>query len=353
MFEPPCCPYPECEYHLEPAERFYLRHGSYRPKCRPWPVPRFRCLGCGRTYSRQTFRADYCDHRPDLNARLYDYLTSGVGLRQSARKLKLSLSCTQLKFRKICRHLRGLNANIRGPLLEGSIFQLDEFETYEGRRNTRPLTVPVLIERDSRFVVWCESAPIRPRGKMTPARIRAIEADEARFGPREDRSHEAIARTLARGRELVGKVWEVRLETDEKTAYGPLARQAFEGKTLLHETTSSKLARMTWNPLFPINHTEAIMRDLMGRLRRESWLVSKMGKYLDLALQMWMTDRNLVKRRFNFDPASPAETLGFTSRRWTVQEVLGWRQDWGERSVHPLARGRVRTVAEERVRGAA
>jgi hypothetical protein len=75
------------------------------------------------------------------------------------------LRCTELKFRKIARHLRRLNLNLRGPLPEDSSFQLDEFESYEGRRNTRPLSIPVLIETKSRFLVWAEAAPIRPEAR--------------------------------------------------------------------------------------------------------------------------------------------------------------------------------------------
>ena len=33
-------------------------------------------------------------------------------------------------------------------------------------------------------MVWAESAPIRPRGKMTAARKAAVEADERRYGRR-------------------------------------------------------------------------------------------------------------------------------------------------------------------------
>jgi len=62
---------------------------------------------------RQTFRMDYRDHRPDLNALLCQSLVSGVGLRQTSRNLRLSLRCTELKFRKIARHLRRLNLNLR------------------------------------------------------------------------------------------------------------------------------------------------------------------------------------------------------------------------------------------------
>ena len=95
---------------------------------------------------------------------------------------------------------------------------------------------------------------------------------------------------------------------------------------------------MTWNPLFAINHTEAMARDLSGRLRRESWLVSKQRRYLDIALHVFIAYRNLVRRRFNHDVASPAQVVGWLPRRLKVAEVLSGRQDHGPLSVHPLAR---------------
>ena len=338
MFHPPRCPYRACAFHHNPRPDAFHRHGQYHALCRAHPIPRFRCTGCSRTFSRQTFRADYRDHRPDLNPRVFQSLASGMGLRQCARNLGLSLRCCELKFRKIARHLRRLNLNLRGPLPERSSFQLDEFETFEGRRNTRPLTMPVLIERDSRFVVWAESAPIRPRGKMTPARRRALEADEKGFGRRRDASHWSLRRTLRRGSQMASSLSRVLLETDRKTIYAKLAREAFGRDRLVHQTTSSRAPRTSFNPLFAINQTEAIGRDLMGRLRRQSWLVSKKRRYLDLALQLFASYRNYVRRRFNWEACSPAQKLGFVPRRVSESELLSWRQDWGRASIHPLAR---------------
>jgi len=337
VFTPPRCPYQTCPQHLRPDPGDLRPHGHYRAKCRPHPIPRFRCVACLRTFSRQTFRMDYRDHRPDLNVRLFQSLASGIGLRQSSRNLRLSFRCTELKFRKIARHLRRLNLNLRKSLRSDACFQLDEFETYEGRRNTRPLSVPVLIETKTRFIVWAESATIRPRGKMTPARRRAMADDEKRFGKRRDRSRRSLRRTLRRGADLAREAGPLLLETDQKSSYAVLAAEAFGSRSLVHLRTSGKLARTSANPLFPINHTEAMARDLMGRLRRESWLVSKKRRYLDLGLQIFMAYRNLVRLRFNFDLASPAQMLGFAPRRLEETEVLGWRQDWASLSIHPLA----------------
>ena len=349
MFTPPFCPYRTCSQHRNPTRRFYLKSGVYHAKCRAHPVPRFRCSSCRRTFSRQTFRADYRDHKPHLNSALFDLLSSGVGLRQAARKLGLSRRCTELKFRKIARHLRRLNLRLRERLGGKRRFHLDEFESYEGQRNTRPVTIPMLIESDTRYIVWAESAPIRPGGKMTPKRLDAIARAEARYGPRRTLSSRAVRRTLARGVAFIEPEASVILRTDKKSTYPRLARNAFGADRTTHLRTDSKLERTIWNPLFPINHEEALARDLMGRLRRESWLVSKKRRYLDLALHLHIAYRNLVRRRFNTDEESPAQLLGFTPRRLTSREVLSWSQVWGARSPHPLTGGGPR---ETRLRAA-
>ena len=96
MFTPPRCPNVRCPMHAAPVPDFFTPNGCYQPKCRPRPVPRFRCRHCRKGFSRQTFRADYRDHRPDLNAPLFALLCAGVGLRQSSRMLGLALRCTEL-----------------------------------------------------------------------------------------------------------------------------------------------------------------------------------------------------------------------------------------------------------------
>ena len=281
---------------------------------------------------------DYRDHRPDLNTMLFVLLASGLGLRQTARVLGFSRTCTMLKFRKIARHLRGLNRNLRGPLSARSTLQLDEFETYEGRRNTRPLTVPVLIERESRFVI---GGGIRPNSATwdddrRPERERSPRTSSV-MARRKDESRRAIRAVLSSGAALCRGLRSVVFQSDEKLTYPSLAERAFGARRLLHETTNSKVPRWTWNPLFPINHTEAMLRDLMGRLRRDSWLVSKKAWCLDLHLQLFMSYRNYMRRRFNYDRKTPAQILGFVDRPLSAGQLLSWRQDWGLRSIHPLA----------------
>lgn len=282
-------------------------------------------------------------------------LSSGIGFRQTHRIVALTRRNTTMKFRKLARHLTHFNLSLAdAPQTDEVSLQFDELETYETRRSTRPLTLPVLIEKNSRFFIGAASAPIRPSGKFSDARKRAIAEDEARFGPRKDGSKPVLKAVLKLGRKFSRNARTVILATDCKTTYPKFAKAAFKGKRLVHHQTLSTLPRTTFNPLFPINHVEATLRDLMGRLRRESWLASKKGRYLDLHLQAYMAYRNFSRARFNRDTKTPAEILGFTDRALSLGQLLSWRQDWGaERSPHPLSNNGDRTVPEYQTRRAA
>lgn len=334
-FHPPRCPYETCSQHTDPRARFWTRHGHYKPKCRRWPVPRFRCRTCLRTFSRQTFRHDYRDKRPHCNVSLFWSLIGSSGLRQAGRAFDLGVGAVQRKFRKIARTCRLLHRNLCTALPSGRTFLLDEEETYE-KASIRPLTMPVVIEKETYFVVATMAGPIRRLAAPGTARRFRQERDEARHGPRRDRSRMCVGATLrALGGLLRGG--ELTLLTDEKASYRTLGAEVF-GEAVHHVTTSSLMARREFNPLFPINLTLGMTRDNCGRLRRKSWLVTEKRRCLQLHLHMFTAYRNYVRRRHNDDrkDETPAALLGLLPRRLKVREVLAWRQDWGARSIHPI-----------------
>jgi transposase-like protein len=350
MFRPPHCPNPACVAHDQPEGRFFTKAGSFKPKCRPWPVPRFLCKHCGKSFSRQTFRADYRDHRPDLNADVVSWLASGCGLRQTARELGIWRRNLELKARKIARHLWELHENLSDEFRGDVVFQLDEMETFEGCRSTRPLTLPVLIEQESMFIVDARCAPIRPSGKMTPKRRAAIAREEARRGRRPNRSNECVGKVLAAAARRCAEAESITFCTDRKRTYPRLIREAFAGQRPTHLRVSSKRPRDTSNPLFRINLMNAIARDLCGRLRRRSWLVSKEGRYLELQLGILIAYRNYHRPRFNKDTDTPAMLVGFVPDRLSRTALLSWRQDRGpDHSLHPLSHW-FETVSEFRRR---
>ncbi|MEM6571109.1 MAG: hypothetical protein AAF957_22045 [Planctomycetota bacterium] len=353
MFTPPRCPNLACSQFTNPSPGFYTHKGAYRVRCRPHPIPRFQCKACGRSFSRQTFRSDYRDHKPYLNAAVLEHLCDGLGFRKTARKVGLTRRCLELKARKHSRTAALLDDNLKQRIaacqpggMDGVLrVHFDEFETYETRRNTRPITIAVAIESTTRLHYAAVAAPIRPRGKMTESRLAAIEREEALYGPRRNRSRAACRIALGKAAKLHPEAEVVLLYTDEKSTYPKIANRVFEGRTLLHSQTPSVLPRTVKNPLFPVNHEEACLRDWMGRLRRESWLVSKKRKHLGLHLRLWSAWRNWVKPRFNRDKETPAQIRGSAPKTLTFGDLAGWRQDWGQRSPSPFDTGR-RAIGE-------
>jgi transposase-like protein len=343
-FVPPRCPNTSCPKHEQPTPGFCRPRGFYVPKCRPEGVPRFRCSTCRRGFSRQTFRHDYRDHRPDVNTTLFLLLASGVGLRQSARVLEVNPRSVQDKQRKMASMFELLHGNLCPKLPPGRSYLLDEEETYEGA-SIRPLTMPVLIEKETWFVVATAVGSIRRLAKAGSVRRARQERDE-QGTPRPDQSSQCVRQVLDA---LARKVAEgsVLLHTDQKASYGTIASSVF-GDRLVHETTAGTLVRSTHNPLFSINTTLAMTRDNCGRLRRKSWLVTKKAERLQNHLLLFTIYRNYVRRRFNRDQETdtPAKFLGLLPRNLHRQEVLAWRQDWGDLSIHPMSSRGSHTVRQ-------
>jgi transposase-like protein len=348
--------------HAAPVAGFYIRRGFYSSSVKAHPIPRFRCRHCNRGFSRQTFRHDYRDKKPYLNVQVVELLCSGVGYRQSARIVRMTRRNLLNKARKIQRTVRALDTNLLrrageieqvSPRRETVRIQFDEFETYEMCRNTMPLSVPTAVESVSRLILGAIAAPIRPRGKMTEGRLARIQRHQEAYGARVDRSGDACREVLGRAATLRSKSGRVVVDSDCKTTYPGFLKEVFRGRGLSHITTPGSDPRDGKSPLAAINLTEAMMRDLVGRLRRESWLTSKKCKWLNLHLGLYSGWRNWVRPRFNRDTRCPGEIAGFAKRRLGRGEILGWRQDWGGMSPSPYGKGGTQVSGEWRLGGAA
>jgi len=114
-----------------PGYRF-RRHGSYATRRRS-AVPRFRCLVCQRTFSRQSFAVSYYLKRPELLVPVAAGLQAGSAHRQLARTLGCAHSTVTRLSARLGRHAMLLSAHalqhLEGQLAEPVV--LDHFETFE------------------------------------------------------------------------------------------------------------------------------------------------------------------------------------------------------------------------------
>jgi hypothetical protein len=288
-------------------------------------VRRFHCLACARGFSEQTFRLDYRLKRPQLLTRFFLDRVSKVTHRQSARNHACSRTTEERHFRRLSTHCEAFHharlaeLAARGGL--GEVFLLDELETYEQHRTHKPVTVPVLIERESGFVIDARVGALPRRGSRGAGQNCKLEGEVVR----RSESCRVVRAAFERLREACPKGRPLCVHTDEKQSYARLLRELF-GRRCLHLRTPSTRRRDLTNPLWPINHTLARLRDNVSRLVRETWAAAKLRRRLAEQLAIWVCYRNYVRGRTNRQPRiTPAMALGLQEQRWEIGQLLEWR----------------------------
>ena len=323
-FTPRFCPYSDCPSRATQPFLF-RRRGFFERDCDHRVVPRFFCLTCSRTFSEQTFRVDYRLKRPELLGRLFLDRISKVTHRQSARNHACSRTTEERHFRRLSTHCKAFHDQrmaevaARGGL--GQVFLLDELETYEHHRTEKPVTVPILIERHSGFVLDARPGALASR----QARDRAGPKNTCDATRRRSESRRVVKEAFERLRDASPKDRPLYVLTDLKPSYGALLEELF-GTRCIHRRTPSGRKRDLQNPLWPINHTLARVRDNVSRLVRETWAAAKQRAWLAGQLAIWVCYRNYIRGRTNREPHEPpAMHLGVQTQRWSVKQLLEWR----------------------------
>ncbi len=115
------------------------------------------------------------------------------------------------------------------------------------------------------------------------------------------------------------------IRSDEHQAY-PRAMKRLRDRHWVHETTSSKAARTTQNPLFPVNLADLLLRHCSANHKRETIAFSKRRQGALYRLAIWVVWKNYIKSRSeNRRDAPPAQAIGLIRRALKVRDVLSGR----------------------------
>jgi transposase-like protein len=329
-FVPPCCPHPECPSHRRGDPPSCYRKGRYRRRCDGRLVQRFLCHHCRRRFSTQSFRADHGLRKPWLCTQVVALLCSKVSIRRAAEQLSVRRPTVERRLDRYGAHGRQLHVALLerhrargGSALDAVV--LDELETFSNDRTASPVTVPVMVQPTSYFVVHVDVAPLPARGGLSEENEAKKRARQGREGVRRSGSDEAVRRGMQVWKRHVPAAGEPTLISDEKPSYARLFAAVFEGRGR-HQRISSKRRRNTANPLFAVNMTNAMLRDGLGRLVRRSWGHSRDEDRLRRHLWLWVLFRNYVRdlsRRCR--TTTSALQLGIVDRRFSLAEMLRWQ----------------------------
>jgi len=330
-FVPPCCPFSECPSRsASPLPFLWQRKGHFIRLCDRRRVQRFRCLTCKASFSVQTFRFDYGLRKSSLTAPIFDSFVSKTTQRQAARNLECTRKTVCRRLLKLASHSYEFHTAVldrvraRGGMT--GHFQLDELETYEHSRRLKPVTMSVLIEQKSRFVVHAQSATLPARPKLR-ARERARKAAlEAVEGKRVSGSRAAVRSTFIALARIVSPDRLVVISTDQKSSYSTVIREVFHSHALSHSRYPGSAERSVENPLWPINHTLMMLRDGLSRLVRRTWAGSKKRAWLDRHAWIWIAYRNYIRGFTNrLNHTSSAQCLGVVRKLFSKREFFTWR----------------------------
>jgi transposase-like protein len=163
-FCPPFCPWPECVAHTAAGKGFH-RYGSYRKPSDCRRIPRFRCLDCKRTCSRQTFSTTYYLKRPALLVAVASGLAACSAHRQIARSLNCAKTSVTRMAERLGRHAILFHARCLEelPVLTETIVH-DHWEVFVGRQD-RALGIGTAVGAESWFVYDVDPAPHRGSGR--------------------------------------------------------------------------------------------------------------------------------------------------------------------------------------------
>jgi transposase-like protein len=314
---PTFCPYPDCDK----AHFRYQRRGSFRRACDGRLVPRYHCLQCRRSFSSQTFRVDFRHHRPQLNQPILLGFVSKVTMRQLARTLGCNLKTVAHRLELFGKQAKaGQAERLRAhphALSEHPFFVFDELETFEQNRRGKPLTVPVLVQAGSRFIVDIQVGMLPPRRK------------DRGYAPRPHESKRKVRRCLVRLKRLLLPQTPIHFVSDKKPTYPRILGRVF-GKHFVHEQVDSKAVRNRKNPLFLVNHTLAMLRDGLSRLVRRTWAHAKRRERLEDQLWIYLAWRNFVRAITNKRQLeSAASVAGLATRRLSLSELITLRGRFG------------------------
>src|SRR5262245_14475005 len=196
-FVPTHCPWPDCPEHgLRPRSTRYRfhRHGSYKRACSPKKIPRFRCLACKATFSRQTFSTTYYAKRPKLLPLIAAQLQASSALRQIGRTLGCAHATVGRALARLGRHCVLLLAKAlakietaREPVV------IDHFGTFEFTQDL-PFSVGTAVGHRSWFVYALDPAVHERSGRVTPAQRERLAKRKTR--PREGGFQGSFSRLL-------------------------------------------------------------------------------------------------------------------------------------------------------------
>jgi hypothetical protein len=224
------------------------------------------------TFSNATNDPCFRQKKRQHNFAIYRQLCSGVSQRQIGRNLKIRQTTVAKKLIFLAQVLRLKLQNLNQSLGLIHDLEFDDLETFEHSK-CKPLSVLVAVAQSKRWILGVDVAQM-------PAKGRLAEKSLLKYGPRADERRFVRRLRFEKIRPQVSEV--VTIRSDSNPHYGPDVAEFFPNAKYDQFlgvrgaiTGQGELKKTTWDPLFGVNHTCAMLRAHISRLIRKTWNTTK------------------------------------------------------------------------------
>ena len=167
----------------------------------------------------------------------------------------------------------------------------DEMETFEHTK-CKPVTIPLAVNPANRKILALAVGTIPAKGHLVDIALK-------KYGPRQCQRKEKITEMLT---DIVSnQTQKIKFSTDESPFYPNLIKKIAPGSIHLGfkgrrgcVVGQGELKAGGYDPLFPLNHTCAMIRDNVKRLTRRTWCTTKKIFMLENILYIYAMFHNLV-----------------------------------------------------------
>jgi len=176
---------------------------------------------------------------------------------------------------------------IKGPSNE---IYVDELITFEHTR-CKPLAVCMAVSKERKILAFSVSS-------MPPIGKNLKKISLKKYGPRPNHRKKGLFSCLDQIQKNIGP--GTKFISDEEHSYRTLIERRYPGHA--HRTHPSKRAVIaglgelkdhSFDPLFAINHTFAMLRANIARLARRTWVTTKKASRLEEFIQIYAGFHNL------------------------------------------------------------
>ena len=271
-------------------KKTFKKKGYYYRKISKTYIPRYFCQSCRKHFSTRTLSKTFRQKRPDLNQRVYDYLTSGVSLRRTAQKLRCNYLTVYRKFLWLSERAHHIHINQDFSI---NVLQFDEMESIEHTK-LKPLTIALAVSNEYQI--------LGVKVGMIPAKGHLSQISRQKYGPRPDQSSLVIKELFA-NLPIASEKKNFIIKSDSKPSYKALVHKAYPNQK--HETHVARankekrremkytnFEKRIFDPIFAINQRMGKFRDHIKRLTRRSWCTTKKIENLEKHIYLYIADNN-------------------------------------------------------------